>query len=101
MATELADSMDVLTDADAWTSAAVVGGGYAGSAIVDSLITGIMPGPDEAAGLVAGAGVAAGGYAYGAQYSSELVTGGLLFSIGSAAEYFGFKETVMDLGSDL
>ena len=98
---ELADSMDVLADPDAWMEAAVVGGGYAGSAVVDSLIVGMAPGPDEAAGVASGATVAAGGYAFGGGYSGELVTGGLLFSVGSAAEYFGFKQTVMNLGSDL
>lgn len=101
MANELADSMEVLADPDAWMQAAVVGGGYAGSAIVDSLIVGAAPGPDEVAGIAAGAGVAAGGYAFGGGYSNELVTGGLLFSVGSAAEYLGFKETVFNLGSGL
>ncbi|WP_136688324.1 hypothetical protein [Halorhabdus amylolytica] len=96
---ELADSMDVLTDVDAWTRAATVGGGYAGSAIVDSLIVGATPGPDEAAGIAAGAGVAAGSYAFAPrEFRRDLVTGGMLFSVGSAAEYFGFKETILELG---
>lgn len=101
MANELADSMDVLADPDTWLSTAAVGGSYAGSAITDSLITGMAPGPDEAAGVGAGAAVAAGGYAFGGDFSDEVVMGGTLYALGSAAEYFGFKQTVMNIGSDL
>lgn len=98
----LADSMDVLTDVDAWLQAAAVGGGYAGSGIVDAAITGMAPGPDEVAGVGAGAVVAAGSYAFAPRsYRNSLVTGGLLYAIGSGAEWAGFKEPVLSLGSDL
>lgn len=98
---DLADSTEVLTDAGAWANAAAVGGGYAGSAIVDSLIVGATPGPSEVAGVAAGAGVAGAGYAFGGEFNTELATGGMLFSLGSVAEYFGFKQTVLDLGTDM
>lgn len=98
MANELADSMDVLADPEAWMQAAAVGGGYAGSAIVDSLIVGMAPGPDAVAGVASGAAVAAGGYSFAGDYSNEVVAGGMLFSIGSVAEHFGFKQQIFELG---
>ncbi|SEN04489.1 hypothetical protein SAMN05216388_1001234 [Halorientalis persicus] len=95
---ELADSMDVLADPDAWIQAAAVGGGYAGSAILDSLIVGMAPGPDAVAGVASGAAVGAGGYVYGGEYSEAMTTGGLLFAVGSVAEHFGFKQQIFELG---
>lgn len=88
-------------DPEMWAGAGAIAAAFVGSGLADSAITGVTPGPDEAAGVVAGLGVGAAAYAYSPEYRKEMVGGGMLYAGKSAAEYFGFAEPVMTLGEGM
>ena len=98
MANDLDESFDLLTDTEMWTDVAAIGAGYMGSSVAQTLI-------DERIGFdlpneVYGAATAGVAYAYAPQYNAEIASGGALYTIDAAAQRFGLKNKVTNMGGN-
>lgn len=95
---EFGDAIDVLAEPATYVeSVGAAGAGYMAPSIVNNLADRFSPMdlPDEAAGLA----VIAGAEAAGVPYKGAIQAGAGAYTAEKAAERFGIKETVVNMGA--
>jgi len=95
---DLASAFDQIADEQLWKQAGVVSGGYMSASLMNTFLEGQLPFdlPNEAYGLVA-AGVS---YRFSPVMPKTMAAGGAVYTLDAAAQRFGLKEKVTNLGGN-